>query len=235
MDGLFHTTHRNAGTAGCLLAALCACLPCLPGCRESSAILPGDVRHYAVPRQSTAPRQSTESDMPASSGPPREPESAGSLRLRYDVPEGWTDRGGGGLRLATLAVGDPGEGQEVTVIPAAGALDDNVARWQGQLEPDQESAAAAMAVRTTLDAAEMVDVDGVTATVVMLLDETARARPEGAEPDANGPGGNGKAILAAMIPLDETASQFVKYMGDATVVRRERDRFLEFVRSIRWK
>jgi hypothetical protein len=230
MNVIARTSCPKVATAGCLLAGLLACLPGLSGCRESSAVLPGDVRSYRIPRQKTEP------GIAASPAIPPGQESAGGLRLRYDVPEGWTDRGGGGLRLATLAVGDPADGQEVTVIPAAGTLADNVSRWQGQLEPDQEPPAAAAAVQSTLDAAETVDVDGVIATVVMLLDEKARVRPdEGVRPDDAEPTDHGQAILAAMIPLDETAALFVKYKGDESVARRERDRFVEFVRSIRWK
>jgi hypothetical protein len=234
MDGPTRLPRPIAGIAGCLLTGLLVCLPCLSGCRESAAVLPGDIRQYTVARQRTVP------DMATAAAASRPRESAGGLRLQYDVPTGWTDRGGSGLRLATLALGDPDEGHEVTVIPAAGTLEGNVARWQGQLDPEQEEAATAAAVRAALDAAEPVDVGGVTATVVTLLDEAARVRhgkdrPEEIGAAGDAPPGNGQAILAAMIPLDETASLFVKYKGDAAVARRERERFIEFVHSIRWK
>jgi hypothetical protein len=209
----------------CFSAAALAAMPWLVGCQESAAVLPGDVRQYTMPRPANVAR--TADTAPAVQGvaPPSDRESPGGLRLRYDVPEGWTDRGGGGLRLATLAIGSPDAADDVTVIPAAGTLEGNVARWQGQLEPDQDRAAAEAAVREAVDAADTLDVDGVPATVVLLLDEAARAAPEA----------DGQAILAAMIPLDDTASLFVKYKGAAAVARRERERFVEFVTSIRWK
>jgi hypothetical protein len=210
----------------CFSAAALAAMPWLVGCQESAAVLPGDVRQYTIPRPANV-AQTAQNAAAAVQGvtPPSDRESPGGLRLRYDVPEGWTDRGGGGLRLATLVLGGPDAADEVTVIPAAGTLEGNVARWQGQLEPDQDRAAAEAAVRGAVDAAETLDVDGVPATVVLLLDEAARAAPEA----------DGQAILAAMIPLDETASLFVKYKGAAAVARRERERFVEFVTSIRWK
>jgi hypothetical protein len=188
-------------------------------------VLPGDVRQYTIPRPANVAR--TADTAPAMQGVAAAPDRAspGGLQLRYDVPDGWTDRGGGGLRLATLVIGSPDAADEVTVIPAAGTLEGNVARWQGQLEPDQEPTAAEAAVRGAVDAAETLDVDGVPATVVLLLDEAARAAPEA----------EGEAILAAMIPLDDTASLFVKYKGAAALARRERERFVEFVTSIRWK
>lgn len=210
----------------CVIAAVMSAMPWLVGCQESAAVLPSDVRQYTIPRPASVARTASDRSSAASdTGLPSGRESAGGLRLRYDVPDGWTDRGGGGLRLATLAIGEPAEENEVTVIPAAGTLESNVARWQGQLEPDQEPAAAEAAVRGTLDGADTIDVDGVPATVVLLLDDAARAAPEA----------DGQAILAAMIPLDDTASLFVKFKGAAAVARRERERFVEFVTSIRWK
>lgn len=149
---------------------------------------------------------------PAEPGP-----QSGGLKLSYDVPEGWTDRGGGGLRLATLVIGDPAAGREVTVIPAAGTLRSNVERWQGQLG-ETDVATRDKAVEASLAAAEKLDVGGTEATVVLLLDAEA-----------------GQAILGAMIPIDESAALFVKYKGDAAIARRERDNFNRFVSSIRWQ
>jgi hypothetical protein len=209
----------------CFFAAAMAAIPWLVGCQESAAVLPGDVRQYTIPRPANVTRTAQNAAAGVQGIAASDRESPGALQLRYDVPEGWTDRGAGGLRLATLAIGGPDAVDEITVIPAAGTLEGNVARWQGQLEPDQEPTAAEAAVRGAVDAADTLDVDGVPATVVLLLDEAARAAPEA----------DGQAILAAMIPLDDTASLFVKYKGAAAVARRERARFVEFVTSIRWK
>jgi hypothetical protein len=189
------------------------------GCGDKAAIRPGDIRSYTIPRPPTAAVVATR---PAEPGP-----QSGGLKLTYDVPEGWTDRGGGGLRLATLVIGDPAAGHEVTVIPAAGTLRSNVERWQGQLG-DTDVAARDKAVETALAAAEKLDVGGTEATVVLLLD--AEAAQAAAQTDAPG-----QAILGAMIPLDESAALFVKYKGDAAVARRERDTFNRFVSSIRWQ
>jgi hypothetical protein len=187
----------------CLLTVLAA------GCSDDAAIRPGDIRSYTIPRPPAAAVVATRSAEP---GP-----QSGGLKLSYDVPEGWTDRGGGGLRLATLVIGDPTAGREVTVIPAAGTLRSNVERWQGQLG-ETDVATRDKAVEAALAAAEKLDVGGTEATVVLLRDAEA-----------------GQAILGAMIPLDESAALFVKYKGDAAVARRERDNFNRFVSSIRWQ
>ena len=197
----------------CLLAVLPA------GCGDDAAIRPGDIRSYTIPRP---PAVAVVAPRPAEPGP-----QSGGLKLSYDVPEGWTDRGGGGLRLATLVIGDPAAGREVTVIPAAGRLRSNVERWQGQLG-ETDVATRDKAVEAALAAAEKLDVGGTEATVVLLLDAEATKATEQTETA-------GQAILGAMIPLDESAALFVKYKGDAAVARRERDNFNRFVSSIRWQ
>ena len=131
------------------------------------------------------------------------------------------------MRLATLMIGDPAAGLEVTVIPASGTLRSNLERWQGQLG-ETDVAARDKAVEAALAAAEKLDVAGRQATVVLLLDEEAA---QAAERTTTA----GQAILGAMIPLDESAALFVKYKGDAAVARRERDNFNRFVSSIRWQ
>jgi hypothetical protein len=190
------------------------------GCGTAADIRPGDIRSYRVPRgRAAAPSAQVVAD--------------GRPQLSYDVPPGWTDRGGNAMRLATLLIGGQAEGHEVTVIPAAGTLEGNVARWQGQLEPDQDPAAATAAVAAAVAAAERVEADGRSATVVMLLDEAARSA------DASGAEGkdDGEAILAAMLPLpgepEGGGAVFVKFKGPATVARREKERFVRFVGSLR--
>ena len=94
------------------------------GCGRDAEVRPGDIRSYTVPKQAE----------PASvAQAPQEPPPA-APRLTYDVPEGWQDGGGSGMRLATLLIGDPGDRNEVTIIPAAGSLESNLERWQGQLD-----------------------------------------------------------------------------------------------------
>lgn len=197
----------------CLLAVLAA------GCGDAAAIRPGDIRSYTIPRP---PAAAGVAARPAEAGP-----QSGGLNLSYDVPEGWTNRGGSGMRLATLMIGDPAAGLEVTVIPASGTLRSNLERWQGQLG-ETDVAARDKAVEAALAAAEKLDVAGRQATVVLLLDEEAA---QAAERTTTA----GQAILGAMIPLDESAALFVKYKGDAAVARRERDNFNRFVSSIRWQ
>jgi len=188
-------------------------LVCAAGCDDPALLRPEDVRIYETAKDRTTSPPATES------APAPVP---GGLTLRDEAPPGWTDRGRSGLRLASLAIGPPDDGHEVTVIPASGSLEANVSRWLGQLDPAADSAALAERTTAALAAAEKVEVDGVEATVVLL--------PPGAEAAAES-----EAILGAAIPLNETGALFVKFKGPADIARREREKFVRFVSSIRWK
>lgn len=182
------------------------------GCGDGRAIRPDDVRSYVVAKQ------------PAAAVSPDGEPAPPSTTVRYDVPSGWRDLGGGGMRLTTLAIGSPEAGQEVTLSRARGKPRDNVIRWQRQLVGEADPAAVEASADRALAAAETVDVTGTPATIV-LLDATGF-------PDAQA--ARDQAILAAIIPVDDD-SLFVKFRGSAAVAGREKDNFRRFVASLRWK
>ena len=212
-------------TSGGVLAVIC-------GCEPATAIRPGDIRTYTIPRDAE-PVAIAAAPSPANSAPPGSPGSTGSppgpttsgdrgSAIRYEVPEGWNDGGASGMRLATLFIGAPADKREVTIIPASGTLAGNVERWQGQLDAAATPESLNEKALAAIAAAETVDVAGT--TVVLLRDAEAEADAEA-----------GQAILGAMIPIDESRALFVKFKGDAAVAARERERFSRFVSSIRWK
>lgn len=124
------------------------------------------------------------------------------------------------MRLATIRTAgenaDPAEVGEITIIPASGTLESNATRWQEQLTPKADPEKVARAI----SAADKVDVDGIESSILLLLDDATE---------------NQQAILAAVIPVDDTSSLFVKFKGAAALAQRLRPPFTEFVRSIRWK
>jgi hypothetical protein len=190
------------------------------GCEPATAIRPGDIRTYTIAKDA----EPTAAPAPASPAPPPAAAAARAAEVRYEVPEGWNDGGASGMRLATLFIGAPDDKREVTVIPASGTLESNVERWQGQLDADADAGTLASKAREAIAAAETIDVAGTAAKLVLLRDATAA-----------GSANEGEAILAAVIPLDDKRSLFVKFKGDAAVAARERERFAEFVLSIRWQ
>jgi hypothetical protein len=214
-------------TSGGVLAVIC-------GCEPATAIRPGDIRTYTIPRDAepvaiaaaSSPANSAPTGSPGRTGSPPGPTTSGDRgsAIRYEVPEGWNDGGASGMRLATLFIGAPADKREVTIIPASGTLAGNVERWQGQLDAAATPESLNEKALAAIAAAETVDVAGTTATVVLLRDAEAEADAEA-----------GQAILGAMIPVDESRALFVKFKGDAAVAARERERFSRFVSSIRWK
>lgn len=204
---------RGHVAAAMLLAATAV------GCSPPSRIRDDDIRTYSVARDAEPATLARNGDSTASAeagGPTR--------RVRYEVPAGWADGQAGGMRLATLYIGDPADKREVTIIPASGTLESNVERWQGQLDPEAAPETVGEKAAAAIAAAESLDVAGVAATIVSLRDEASRDAPDG-----------GQSILAAVIPVDDKASLFVKFKGDTAVAARELGRFKEFVASIRWK
>lgn len=201
------TRARAGAHAQTTAASLFAALAILAGgCQPPEAeIRPLDIRTYSAPRTAAAPPAARPSAPAPADGGPR---------IGYDLPDGWIDAGSSGMRLATLRAGE--DGGEITVIRASGSLESNVSRWQGQLTPDVDPARVARAI----EAGEKVSVQEAQGTIV-LLDDGAAENPQ--------------AILAAVIPLDESTSLFVKFKGAADAARRLREPFTSFVRSIRWK
>lgn len=192
-------------------------------CRPSADVQSTDLRTYTVPRQASGVLDTTATA--GLTGTPEtgdattsSPKALGGPGLTYDVPDGWTDMGPGGMRLATLRTGPEGgaDSGEISIIPASGTLEGNAARWQEQLTPGSGREGLARAI----EEAERIPVNGVEATVLLLMGESAE---------------NQQAILAAMIPLDASTSLFVKFKGSADLARRLHGPFSTFVRSIRWK
>ena len=189
----------------------------LAGCRPDAAVRPGDIREYTAPQEVRISAESFTRQQEASGG-------SGRPRVAYTLPKGWNEKtGASGMRLATLLIGDPADGNEVTIIPAAGSLRSNVERWQKQLGEKVSPDAQAEAVDRALAEAGTVMVEAQRATVVLLVSEEALT-----------PGGTTEAILGGIIPQEDGKTLFVKFRGDATVARRERANFMKFVASLRF-
>jgi hypothetical protein len=137
---------------------------------------------------------------------------AGESPLKYELPEGWKELGPEGISVAAFET----EAGKVTVTRLAGGneLLANVNRWRDQvgLPHIDESQLGETVESVTLG-------DGGKADYVVLTG------PEGASPR--------KAILGVMAKRGDTA-WFVKLVGDADAVSREKPRFESFVKSLRF-
>jgi hypothetical protein len=122
------------------------------------------------------------------------------------------------MRLATLAIGD---GEEVSIIPAAGTLRSNVERWQKQLNAEASTETITGLVDAAMAKAGSVDVQGKKATVVLL---TASGDEVGDDVEA---------ILGGILPMTEEMTLFVKYKGSSVIAKKEQKKFLAFMASLR--
>ncbi len=189
---------------------------CVSGCGPDAAVKSTDIRRYVVPKEKTlsaddiaqANRQSTGLNQ--------------SRQINYTLPEGWAEVSGpSGMRLATLAIGDGKDGQEISIIPASGTNRSNVERWQKQLDKDASAEEITDRVDRAMAKAGSVDVQGQKATIVLLT--------QSVEDDEK----VGESILGGMLPMDESRTLFVKFRGPAEVARKEQKRFVAFMASLR--
>jgi hypothetical protein len=143
-------------------------------------------------------------EAPAPKAPPRR-----GGDLKYDVPEGWKETGGGGIRKAGFQIRDGNNEAEVTITSAMGDLIANVQRWRTQVG---------------LEAGTEADVR----KELQSIESLGGKRPY---VDVAGPGG--KRILAVVIE-QPGQTLFVKMMGPTALVGKQKQAFEAFVRSLRF-
>ena len=195
---------------------LLAVVACVLGCGSDAAIRSTDVRRYIAPKEKTLSAQDIAQAARQTSR--REP----SKQIDYTLPEGWTEVSGpSGMRLATLAIGDSEDGQEISIIPASGTIRSNVERWQKQLDKESPSEEIADLVDKAMAKAGSVDVLGQKATVVLLTQASADN------------GKDAESILGGMLPMDESTTLFVKFRGPSEIARKEQKKFIAFMASLR--
>ena len=99
---------------------------------------------------------------------------------KWDLMEGWREEAGGGMRLATIKLGEAGDAPEISVIPLAyrgddaeGYLLENVNRWRRQVGLKNITAGQ------LADEIKRIELDGDAA---ILVDLTGTPAPDGAHP-----------------------------------------------------
>ena len=131
--------------------------------------------------------------------------------LTYQTPEGWTDLGAAGMRLASFKIDSDTDGEtKLTVINAGGNVRNNVARWMGQVAatpPDDD------AVDAAVESARSMRVDGRQAQRFILKGDT-------------------ETIDATIIDLGDGFSTFVKMQGPSDVVVSQEDAIGNFLKTL---
>lgn len=181
------------------------------------------VRHYREVNFSTSQQQdaSPASDMPMSAAPGSMPSlppgmQTPTLPLDWDTPEGWTETRGSGMRVVTFAV----DGLECTILTFPGDVGGdaaNINRWLGQLNASLSQDAVSAFVSNP---SRVPTVGGYECKLFDFADVL--------------PAGSPKGMLAAIIPVGENTA-FVKIMGDAPAVAKQKTAFIALCKSIRMK
>lgn len=129
--------------------------------------------------------------------------------LSWDLPDGWVERAGSGMRAAEFAPAEPVDAIATLIsLPGmAGALEANVARWRGQVGLPATGGAAPRVIRGELPFA-----------FVNLVPESEEA-------------GQPQSTMAAVYELPQR-TLFLKFTGDTDVLIRHKLDFLELAGSL---
>ena len=201
---------------------LLALASCVSGCGPDTAVRSTDIRRYVAPKEKTLSAEKIAQAEKMAQASRQTTARGRSKQIDYTLPMNWTEVSGpSGMRLATLAIGDGENSQEISIIPAAGTIRSNVERWQKQLDEEASDEEIAELVDTAMAKAGSVDVRGQKATVVLLTQSV-----DDDEKDA-------ESILGGMLPMDESNTLFVKFRGPAEIARKEQKKFIAFMASLR--
>jgi hypothetical protein len=173
-----------------------------------------DLTVYKVPKTPSSAQSKAEMSSTASSES-HSHSHGGHVHRPYDfdLPQGWTEKQAGGMRLASfdVKVGEVTLDSSIVQLgPAAGDLFSNVNRWRGQVG---------------LANADLTAIEGDAKKLKSGLGEVKywplinKDRPDG-------------GILAAMIHLPG-AVLFIKVSGDPSAVEKAEPQFVELCSSLR--
>ncbi|QEG43244.1 hypothetical protein [Roseimaritima ulvae] len=146
---------------------------------------------------------------PGQDGPPAVADSG----LHYEAPEGWREGRKGGMRLATLDIGEGDTAVEVTFIRAGGDLRSNVGMWVGQVAGDAEM------VDEVVEAGEDITVDGQPAKRLFMAGE----------------GDDAQAIDIVVVESEAGLPLFIKMKGPEAEVRKQQEAMTRLIESIKLK
>lgn len=144
--------------------------------------------------------------------------------LTWNVPEGWQELPGGGMRVATFKRTDDPDAVDVSIVSlggAAGGLEANLTRWAGQIGFDVTQDPEGIK-KLIDDAVVLKTQEGLE---VRLFDYTKLQK--NADPSS-------KSMVASMIQTNES-TVFVKMTGTIKTVNENLESFKSLTQSVRPK
>ncbi|MGA4580120.1 hypothetical protein [Limisphaera sp. VF-2] len=202
---------RKVGGATALLLA---CLV-VTGCRRE------EVQVYRVEKEGTGtsgPTAATSAQTPPMAGHPHGDFGGPKPRLKYSVPEGWTEQPLSAMRAASFRVGDgSGPHADVGVIPLRGLTGRDLEMWNLWR---QQLGLAEGTEAEMIQAAIPVTIGGARGK---LFDLVAEEPPHA--------GADKVRILAAMVDVGDVG-WFFKMTGPDALVRSQKETFVAWLQSV---
>ncbi|MEX0700926.1 MAG: hypothetical protein WD069_02410 [Planctomycetales bacterium] len=200
---------RQAGSTAVAATLTLAMAFALAGCADEPP-----VTSYTVPKQPPPELEQRSQPRPADRPRTAPPERGDAPRIEYDVPEGWQAARGDGISIAAFEVADGNQAARITVSSVMGSVAANINRWRGQVGLPSQSG------EEIAKGAEKVPVGDTNGVYVELF----------------GPERDGKQPAILGIVAQAAGRQwFFKLTGDGELARREKDRFLQFAKSVRFE
>ncbi len=143
--------------------------------------------------------------------------AAHTADLTWTLPQGWVEGAAGGMRLATFHLENDPKDIDVSIVVLdgmAGGLESNLSRWLGQI---QLSAAENDLKKLIAEAQSVRTKDRSEAKIYDLTALTGDS--------------NAASMIVAIISVN-SKTVFVKMTGNKNNCRKQKDGFLDLVRSI---
>ncbi|MCK4944174.1 MAG: hypothetical protein KAS65_11380 [Candidatus Aminicenantes bacterium] len=161
----------------------------------------------------------TEADPPVSDTVTNKKAGQTVPELNWEIPRGWTEKKGTGLRLATLVIGGEKNQAVCTVVGLTGdggGIEANIKRWMGQLSISSKLDSEKELARF-LSRQNKIKTSGELSGLFIDFTDLDRS------PDS-------LSMLVTVFRLPDKTI-FVKMMDKKAVLSRHRDRYLSFIRS----
>jgi hypothetical protein len=206
---------------GALLAVLTLTLA---GCGND------DVKVYKVAKadDTATPPAAAPAAVPTDMPAPPAGAQAGSPQLRWSLPDGWTTKPAGEMRLASFsAPGKNGNAVDISIVPLPGMAGgdlNNLNRWRGQvgLDPISEDDLSKQGQPVTVGDSQAV-----------LYDLTGTPAGGGGM-SAITTGADGKGRILAVGLHRQDMMWFFKATGDVESVGLQKDNFISFLKSLQF-
>lgn len=161
----------------------------------------------------------TGEEQPASESRTEKRAEQTDLQLNWTIPDGWIERKGGGMRLATFIIGGEKSRTSCTIVSLkgnGGGITANIRRWLGQLSLSAKLADEAALTRFISDQWKIETSAGLTG---LLVDFTSLT---------DSPDSQSMLVTVFQFP-DQTV--FVKLMEKKSILNKTRDDYMKLVNS----